>query len=89
MSTATRSDKNAAQIFIQLCSHKTVYFPGADGWSVDTSIFGGWMDDLVVRDLEVDTYNNGDTVYTELQPYYLGVEGLAFGWEGLFRVYGI
>ena len=56
------------------------------GLHIDSSIFGGWMQDLVVRDLEVDTYNNDDTVTTELQPYYLGVQGLAFGWEGLFRV---
>ncbi len=55
------------------------------GLQIDSSIFGGWMDDLVVRDLEVDTYNDGDTVTTELQPYYLGVQGLAYGWEGLFR----
>lgn len=56
------------------------------GWHIDSSFFGGWMDNLVVRDLEVDTYNDGDTVRTELQPYYLGVDGLALGWEGLFRI---
>ena len=56
------------------------------GWHIDSSFFGGWMDNLVVRDLEVDTYNDGDTVTTELQPYYLGVDGLAMGWEGLFRI---
>ena len=55
------------------------------GLHIDSSLFGGWMQDLVVRDLEVDTYNDGDTVTTELQPYYLGVQGLAYGWEGLFR----
>ena len=57
-----------------------------DRWThIDSSLFGGWMQDLVVRDLEVDTYNDGETITTELQPYYLGVQGLAYGWEGLFR----
>ena len=36
------------------------------------------LDGRFGRDFEVDTYNDGDTVTTELQPY-LGVE--AFGWE--------
>jgi hypothetical protein len=56
------------------------------GFQIDSSIFGGWMQDLVVRDLEVDVYNSGDVVYTELQPYYLGVQGLAYGLETLIRL---
>lgn len=57
-----------------------------NGIKLDSSLFGGWMNDLVVRDLEVDSYNNDDVVVAELQPYYLGVQGLAYGWEGFFRV---
>ena len=57
-----------------------------NGIKVDSSFFGGWMTDLVVRDLEVDSYNNDDVVIAELQPYYLGVQGLAYGWEGFFRL---
>ena len=56
------------------------------GFQIDSSVFGGWMQDLVVRDLEVDIYNSGDVVYTELQPYYLGVQGLAYGLETLIRL---
>jgi hypothetical protein len=58
-------------------------FPGVQ---IDSSVFGGWMDDLVVRDLEVDFYNDGETARTELQPYYLGVTGIAYGWEALIRI---
>lgn len=58
----------------------------SNGISLDASFFGGHMTDLVVRDLEVDVYNNGDIVTTELQPYYLGVEGIAYGLEVLARV---
>lgn len=57
-----------------------------DGLSIDSSLFSGWMNNLVVRNLEVDTYNDGNTVTTELQPYYLGVQGFAVGWEGLIRL---
>ena len=51
----------------------------SNGISLDASVFGGHMTDLVVRDLEVDVYNNGDIVTTELQPYYLGWEAHFMG----------
>ena len=56
------------------------------GIQIDTSVFTGYMTDLVIRDLEVDTYNSGERISSELQPYYLGVTGLSYGWELLMRI---
>lgn len=57
-----------------------------NGIQIDGSFYGGLMNDLVVRDLVVDVYNDGEQAYSELSPEFLPVRGVAYGVEALVRV---
>jgi len=56
-------------------------------WSLDSSLYGSTMDDLVVQDLEVRFQQDFDgTVSESLVPVYRPVTGTAYGWEGLLKL---
>lgn len=56
------------------------------GFSVDASIYGAVMNDLIVRNLVSEIYVEDDVAYTELRPEFLQVQGYAAGVEGLIRM---
>ncbi|MCP4809993.1 MAG: TonB-dependent receptor [Proteobacteria bacterium] len=56
------------------------------GLSVDASIYGSVMNDLIVRNLVSEIYTEDDVAYTELRPEFLQVQGYAAGVEGLIRM---
>jgi hypothetical protein len=56
------------------------------GFSLDSAIFLGLMDNLVVRDLVIDVYNDGGTAVSELNPEFLDVTGRSYGAEVLLRM---
>ena len=60
--------------------------PLANGFSVDASIYGAVMDDLVVRNLVSEVQTDGDVAYSTLRPEFLHVTGYSAGLEGLIRM---
>ncbi len=64
---------------------------GAEGplpgsWSMDASVYGAVMNDLIVRNLRSDIYQDEGVAYSELRPEFLSVMGYAYGLEGLLRM---
>ncbi len=56
------------------------------GLSFDASVYGAVMDNLIVRNLVSEIYNDSDVAYSTLRPEFLNVQGHAYGVEGLIRM---
>ena len=57
-------------------------------WSIDSSVYASRMRNLVQQDMSVRVVNpfGGDAAYGIPFPEYRDTTGLAYGWEGLFRL---
>lgn len=56
------------------------------GWTFDGSVYGAYMEDLIVRDLEMNIYQDADEAYEELRPVFRNVTGVAYGVEAMARL---